>query len=442
MSYEFRLQDPGEGIHEAEIVEILAKEGAMVEEGDNVLAVETDKAVVDISSPVTGRIAEIRVGKGDIVEVGNVLMVFETDEETSAETPADEAETQEKQPEDDKRPEPDREREAEEAEGAGAEEGHEDSAPEPEKGSPPDDGESRGESVKATPAVRGLARELGVDIDEVSPSGKDGRVTERDVRSYAGQDAGDDTSGAGESGEEDRRDDDIAERRSLRSVRRTIARRMAQAWRDIPHVVHHDRVDISALERLRREHEPEIEGVRLTVTPFLMKALAGALREHPEFNAVLDTDNEEILLKKAVNVGVAIDTDRGLMVPVVRDADSKSIAELARELATLSDTVRNQRAKPKMLKGATITLTNIGSIGGTGFSPLISPPQVAIFGAARAELHQVVEGSLDNYDTRIALMLPVCLAFDHRVLDGAQAARFVNTVKRNLADPGALLIHG
>ena len=219
---------------------------------------------------------------------------------------------------------------------------------------------------------------------------------------------------------------------------------MAEAWREIPHVVHHDEANITEMERLRRAHAEEVEvaGGKLTITPFILKALAGAIGEYPRFNAIFDAQEEELVIRGKINIGVALNTDRGLLVPVIRDVDKKSVIDLALELTALSEKLRQERPKSDVLKDGTFTLTNVGSIGGTGFSPLINPPQVAIFGAARAQLRQVLTGDLDNHKSEVRLALPVCVAFDHRVIDGAEAARFMNAIKHLLGDPAELLLHG
>ncbi|MCX2723941.1 dihydrolipoamide acetyltransferase family protein [Roseibium salinum] len=487
MAYEFRLQDPGEGIHEAEIIELKVSKGSHVKEGDDVLVAETDKAAVDIPTPVSGEVIEIRVSEGDIVEVGDVLMVIE---EEGAEAAEDDEKASETQDGDEK--EQDRERDEardearDEEEDQDEKEDHGDKAQdegrdrqttgkskaaeaEPEAGrnkrkSEPKDAqeketdagaseeekdEDRGKAeagsektqrpedgdVQATPAVRGLARELGVKLDEVTGSGEDGRILEEDVRKAA-------EGAQSREGKQAPAEDGVSERVKLRSLRRSTARRMTKAWREIPHVTHHDAIDITEIERMRRKHAADAEesGIKLTLTPFLMKALAGALVEHPRFNARFDAENQEIELVRAVNVGVALDTDRGLIVPVLRDVRRKTLLDLAEELTGISRQLGEDRASPEMLKGGTITLTNVGSIGGTGFTPIINPPQVAIFGAGRAELRQVLEGDIDRATAVTRLILPVCIAFDHRVNDGADAARFMNSVKLLMSDPQQFML--
>jgi pyruvate dehydrogenase E2 component (dihydrolipoamide acetyltransferase) len=294
----------------------------------------------------------------------------------------------------------------------------------------------------ATPAVRKLAKEHDIDLKSIDGSGKDGRVLKEDIQAVI-------ESGAEEKAERRSKEGKGAvekeegKREPLRSIRRATARRMAKSWAEIPHVTHHEKVEITAMEQVRKDHADtvEAEGGKLTLTPFLIKALAAGLREHPRFNARLDMEQEEIVYQDALNIGVALDTERGLMVPVIREVDRKSVIDLALELGELADKLReNNRASRDLLRGGTFTLTNVGALGGTGFSPIINHPEVAIFGAARARLEQIVEGTIDMPTSRTSLMLPVCVAFDHRVNDGADAARFMNTVKRLLEDPDELLI--
>ena len=439
------------------------------EEGDNILIAETDKAAVEIPAPVSGELTEFKVAEGDIVKVGEVLAVFNEDgssqtgdgegsektsskPEGSSKTTDSKAAEQEEDSddssgrdgdqteasrtgaaEDTSRQDPTAKAERIAASGSGQEQADEKTGDEVEKKSGEDD-------VLATPAVRGLAREHKIDLAGLEGSGKDGRILEEDVRKAAGsgtsKDEEHEAATAGDAG------DTSAERIKLRSIRRSTAKQVSRAWAEIPHVTHQDEIDITDLEILRRNHAAQAEevGAKLTLTPFIVKALAGALGEHPRFNARFDTDNEEIELVRAVNVGVAIDTERGLLVPVIRNAQSKTVMGLAKELAHISDKLKEQRADKDMLRGGTITLTNVGSIGGTGFMPIINPPQVAIFGAARAGLKSVFTGDLDNARTSTRLVLPVCLTFDHRVNDGADAARFMNSIKRLLSDPEELAL--
>ncbi|MBN1261162.1 MAG: 2-oxo acid dehydrogenase subunit E2 [Anaerolineae bacterium] len=434
MSREFKLPDLGEGIHEAEIREILVSVGDEVAEDADILVVETDKAVVDIPSPYGGTVTAINVESGDWVSVGDTLITFD-DEEEGAATKVQEA--PEAEP-----PEPQQEPQAQEK------------APEPPKGRP----------VPASPATRRLARELGVDLREAPASGPSGRVTSEDVRAFAEQET-EPKKGKPQKGWKERaaRPLEISapelpdftlwgevERVPVRSVRREIARQMTLSWSQIPHVTHQDRVDITDLERLRNQHKAEIAeaGGSLTLTIFVMKALVTALKAYPRFNASFDPGSGEIVLKRYYHVGVAVDTDRGLIVPVIRDVERKSIRELAIELQDLVTRTRAGEATLEEMQGGTFTITNVGVLGGASFAPIINFPEVAILGMARARWQPVVRPSPKvpdqtgpNLDIAPRFMLPLILTFDHRVLDGADAGRFMRTLVEMLEDPERLLLN-
>lgn len=407
MAREFLLPDPGEGIHEAEILEIHVSPGDEVKDGDPLFSVETDKAVVDIPASFDGEIADISVEVGDVASVGAVLLTYTPlgeralDEEPAAET------------------EPGFQ---EERVFTGAEETSQHVKQRP---------------VPASPATRSLARRLGVDLHEIEGSGPEGRIEPGDVEAAAGEE---------EEGRLARHEEksEVGEEGitwiDLRGVRRASALQMARSWREIPHVTHHDVADITELERLRQDHAREIEeeGGKLSLTVFLVKAVAVALAEHPRFNASIDVENERIALKEHVNIGVAVDTDEGLVVPVIKDVATKSMAEIAVELPALAQRMRDGDRSLEDFEDGTFTITNPGGIGGTSFEPIINHPEVAILGAAQARR---VPTYLDGKEELVArIQLPLVLAFDHRVNDGADAARFMNTVKSLLEDPAELAL--
>ncbi len=426
MPVEFRLPDLGEGIHEGEIIEVLVKVGDNVLDGQTVLIVETDKATVEVPAPVTGKVEEIRVKAGQMVGVGTVLIVFSREGESLAkaapEPPLPPAPTPEAHP-----------------------------APFPKPGEAPAKGPG---PVPAAPSTRRLARELGVDLRMVTPSGPGGRVTPEDVRAYSEKAKPEAPKPAvapmGLSTPVPIRPPAMpqfdalgpVEHVPLRSVRRATAKHLALAWSQVPHVTHMDVADITDLEEFRQRGKQRVErqGGTLSMTSIMLKAVAGALRKFPRFNSSIDMDKEEILLKHYYHIGVAVDTDRGLLVPVIRDVDRKSIPELAIELAQLAEKARQGKTTPEDLSGGTFTITNIGSIGGTAFSPIINYPEVAILGMARARLQPVVMGDLENHAVVARLMLPLIITFDHRVLDGAEAARFLSTIIEALESPENLLM--
>jgi len=488
MTNEFTLQDPGEGIHEAEILEVLVSEGDTVEEGQDVLVVETDKAAIEIPSPQAGTIAKIAVSEGDIVSVGDVLLTFDNGasdrtgksngKDAGAPNEADESEADASGKAESEEDETEKADEAA-AGGDGGEEpfetddpsvaakmetGDDDESTEAESGRDAEKSKVEAESddaepkkrrdgpVPAAPAVRRIARELNVDLTDIEGTGPDGRVTEDDVRKAGdGKEPSEDKQKRQKRAESTSQPDYArwgeVERIKLRSVRRATARRMSKAWAEIPHVAHQDRADITALEDFRKRHEAEIEeeGGALTLTVFLLKAAAAALREFPRFNASFDTETDEIVLKRYYHIGMALDSERGLLVPVFRDVDSKSVSELAVELKQLTKKARDGKAEPDDMRGGSFTLTNVGGIGGSAMMPIINHPQVAILGATQARREPVFANPDDAsaggpMQIEARLMLPLTLTFDHRVADGADAARFMNTVIETLADPEAFAL--
>lgn len=444
MSRTFKLPDLGEGIHEAEVVAILVKQGDQIQEGQPFMEVETDKARVELPSPYTGVVEEIRVNQDDTVKVGTVLVVFGDGESQSP--PVVKTETANGGPaagmvERTRRP----------SSADGPARGESPSVPRKEDVAGP---------VPASPATRRLARDMGIDLRKVAPSGPSGLVTAQDVRSFAERalqrqeraappeplaEVPSQMSEALPPAVESQELPDFArwgrvERVPLRSVRRSTARHMALAWSRIPHVNHQDVADLTALEAYRRAHKGEAEAVegQLTTTVFVMKAVVAALKAFPRFNCTLDMTSEEMILKSYYHLGVAADTERGLVVPVVRDVDRKSLLDLSVELKAVAERARAGGTTLEEMQGGTFTITNIGALGGTGFAPIINYPEVAILGMGRARLQPVVVGDETNYEIVPRLMMPLVLAFDHRVADGADAARFMRAVIDVLENPDRL----
>jgi pyruvate dehydrogenase E2 component (dihydrolipoamide acetyltransferase) len=418
MARAFVLPDLGEGLVEAEVVRVLVKEGDVIVEDAPLLEVETDKARVEIPSPMSGRVERVHVAPRQTVRVGEVLVTFaDAGAPRVAAAPAAVAAS----------PPP----------------------PRPASTMPPSDG-----PVPATPATRRLARELGIDLRTVRGSGRGGRVTDDDVRAAASRPAGDAAAAPPPAAPDAARP--LArvgleppplprfeqwgpvERQPLSHLRRTIAERMALSAALVPHVTHFDRADITDLYALVRRNVDRARerGVTLTLTSFLVRAAALALRDHPQFNASLDAAAGELIVKRYHHLGVAVATERGLIVPVLRDVDAKPVLELARELAALAQRVREGKASLDDLRGGTFTITNIGALGGTGAMPIINYPEVAILGVARAREEPVVrDGAI--VARRI---LPLSLTFDHRVADGADGARFAADIVRRLEHPDELLL--
>ena len=425
MSQAFKLPDLGEGIHEGEILAVSVSVGQEVKEGDIILEVETDKAAVEIPSPYTGTVEEIFVKPGDIVNVGDVMMTFSGGKEAG-------------------------EAEAEIATAKPAPSPAEQPAP------PPSPAGAKTGPVPASPATRRLARELGVDLHQVTPTGPAGLVTAEDVRNLADKGQAAPAAAAPAAVVAVGHPVDAVlpelpdftkwgsvERLPFRSIRRATARQMSLAWSQIPHVNSQDVVDVTKLEAFRQKHKAEIESIggKLTLTVFALKAIATALKTYPNFNATLDTTNSEIIIKHYYNIGVAVNTDSGLIVPVVRDVDRKSIRELAVELNDLVQRTRARKTAVEEMQGGTFTITNAGAMGGGFFAPIINYPEVAILGVGQARMQPVVrEKEKGNFVIVPRLMMPVVLCIDHRVLDGADAVRFLKVLVDTLEDPDELLI--
>ena len=462
MDYEFKMPDPGEGIHEAEIVDVLVSEGDDVEEEDSVLVIETDKATNEIPSPVSGKVKKINVAADDTVKVGDVLMVFDVAEEEAEKAEEEEPSSEEGAEETSEEDREERPAKAKKEEKPEPEEKKKKTEKKPESDEK-ETGKRKDRPVPAAPSTRRLARELGVDIHDVPASGPGGRVLAEDVKAFAeGETKAPEKKE--KTAEEKKRPEKAAperkapaeapelpdftqwgpvERRPLKSIRRATARRMAQSWAEIPHVVHQDEADITELEAFRQERKSDIEekGGALTLTIFALKAAVAALKAHPRFNASLDMDAREIIIKRHYHIGVAVDTDRGLLVPVIRDVDRKSILELAKELPELAQRTRDGEIGLEEMSGGTFTITNIGPIGGTSFSPIINYPQCAILGLARGKLKPVIRQTAGGgHKTEPRLTVPVMLGFDHRLCDGADAARFVNRIIDAFRSPESLMM--
>jgi pyruvate dehydrogenase E2 component (dihydrolipoamide acetyltransferase) len=422
MARDFRLPDLGEGTSEGEVLKVLVAEGDIVAEDQPLFEIETDKAAIEVPSPYAGRVLHIHVHEGDMVAVGAVLVTIAEGADEPVRTPEERTATPRASV-----------------------------------------GRERGEVAKpvlATPATRRRAHELGVDLHAIRGTGPDGRVTDADVEAFARRAADQPRSSAERGPEPSKRPLAIApalaqgatqlpplpdftqwgavERVPLRSVRRRIAEHMTLAHALIPHVSHFDRADITALEAFRQKHHAEgrAHDAQLTLTTFVLKAAVAALKQHPRFNASVDHEKGELVLKHYYHLGVAVDTERGLIVPVLRDVDRKSVWELAAELGQLAERTRAGKAEREELRGGTFTITNIGSLGGTGMVPIINFPEVAILGLARARQEPVVvDGAIVP-----RLILPLSLTFDHRIADGADAARFITDLVRDLEDPDRLLL--
>ncbi len=418
MAFEFKFPDIGEGLTEGEIVRWLVKEGDGIKEGQPLVEVETDKALAEIPSPRTGVILKIMAKEKEVVKVGQVIVVIGEKGEAVGVTPPP--------------PRPKSVGVVGELEEAPEEVAAVAAMVAPMKPA------FVSEHALATPAVRALAREFGVDINRVQGTGSEGRVLEKDVRQAA--------EGKGKPVEEVKKPAKVkkydlygyVERIPLRGVRRSIAKAMVKSKYTAPHVSAMDEADVTELWQIREKEKKvaERKGIKLTILPFVIKAVIAGLMEHPFLNATLDDDNEEILLKKYFNIGLATDTPEGLMVPVVKNAKDKSIFELAQESAQLAEKARSRTIDLADLKGGTFTITNYGAVRGIYGTPIINHPEVAILGIGRIQEKPVVR----EEKVVIRRILPLSLSFDHRVVDGAEAARFLNTVIARLEDPDLILL--
>lgn len=426
MPYEFKFPDIGEGLTEGEIVRWLVKEGDQIKEGQPLVEVETDKALAEIPSPRTGIILKILAKEKEIVKVGQGIVVFgEKGEKAEVSAP---------------KPKPEEPPPRPKSVGVVGElEEAPEETPVVQAKAEPVRPALVSEHAVATPAVRALARELGVDINQVKGAGPEGRVTEQDVR-QAVEKKEKPPEGEPKEGKKVKKYDlyGYVDRIPLRGVRRSIAKAMVRSMYTAPHVTAMDEADVTELWQIR-EKEKKVaatKGIRLTILPFIIKATIAGLLEHPYLNATLEDENEEIVIKKYYNIGVATDTPEGLMVPVVKNAKDKSILQIAEELTQLTEKARNRKIDLADLKGGTFTITNYGALRGIYGTPIINHPEVAILGVGRIKDTPVVrDGKIE-----IRKILYLALSFDHRVVDGAEAARFLNTLITRLEDPDLILL--
>jgi pyruvate dehydrogenase E2 component (dihydrolipoamide acetyltransferase) len=445
MPTEFKLPELGENVSAGDVVRILVTPGQSVAKDQTVLELETDKATIEVPSSVEGTVKDVRIKQGERIKVGQVVLVL--DDGGSAAAPAPKAAAAPEPKAAAARPEP--KPEAKQAQKKAEPESADASSrpkradvvdisrgvrPEPAARGGEDAGDAEGPAPPAAPSVRRLARELGIDIRRVSGTGPAGRISTDDVQAYVRNAlAGGGGAGAAAVPLPDFAKWGDVERKPMSNIRRKTAEHLGHAWSVIPHVTQHDKADITSLEELRKQYAPQAEkaGGKLTITAIALKIVAGALQRFPQFNASADMANGEIVYKKFVNVGVAADTDRGLLVPVIRDVDRKGIVELSVELAKLSEKARAGKLSLEDMQGGGFTITNLGGIGGTSFTPIVNWPEVAILGISRGALEPIHNGS--SFEPR--LMLPLSLSYDHRVIDGADGARFLRWVAQAFEQP-------
>jgi pyruvate dehydrogenase E2 component (dihydrolipoamide acetyltransferase) len=454
MTIEYKLPDLGEDIETGDVIGVFVSVGDTVVEDQALLEIETDKAAIEIPAPAGGTIKEVHIKEGDTIKVGQLLVTIDDGKAKTKSSQVKEiAKTQdevieevaEKEVEEemDANPEP----EPQKVELNTTQDLTEDS----EENEIPDATEPLAKNaVAASPTIRRMARELRIDINLVEGTGPGGRISEDDIRNYAPgkrskpksepqapeppviepQDLKDKVS-SDKWGNIDRT--------PMSKVRKLTAERLTKAW-IAPHVTQYDKADITELEKLRKEFGDSVTkaGGKLTMTSIILKVIASALKAFPEFNASVDMENEEILYKKYYNIGVAVDTDRGLLVPVIKDVNKKNITKLSVELSELSEKARNKKITVNELQGGTFTISNLGGIGGTYFSPVLNAPEVAILGISRSAIEPVyIDGGFLP-----RLMLPLSLSYDHRLIDGADAIRFLRWIIEALEEPFKIPLEG
>jgi len=416
---EFRLPDLGEGIDSAIVTAVMVKPGDAVALGQNVIAVETDKASLEIPSDSAGTVESIAVKQGDKLPVGAVILTLAAS--TGPASGGREPAVREAKPEP-KEQKPDRN----------------EPPPAPEQSAHAD--RSPKNAIAAGPATRRLARELGVALPEIQPTGRGGRVTLDDIKGFVRNRMA--TGGAREPASGFTMPDfskfGEIEKKKVPNIRQTIAKNLTLGWRTMPMVTQFDAADITELEAARKrtvESTPK-GSPKITMTILAIKAVVAAIREFPQFASSFDMPAGELILKKYFHIGIAVDTERGLVVPVVRDADKKSIRDLAAEVGTLAEKARAGKLAIDEMRGGVFTITNLGGIGGTSFTPIVNFPEVAILGMSRSTLQPVVR------DGEIVprLMLPLSLTYDHRAIDGADGARFTTRLVQLFSDPLRLLM--
>ncbi len=481
MAEEFKLPDLGEGIESGDVVQVHVSEGDTIDAEQTVVEVETDKAVLEVPCPFGGKVTGVHVSQGDKVQVGAKLITVDANGQASGDTdskdaPAEEEKAEAKEPEsppeeetkgapapaEAKEPEKPEKAEQESATKKEEKPSEQESAPSRPERKPPartESGDTREDdaNIPAGPATRRLARELGVELRDLAAAYPNTRLTEQHVKDFVKGDrgeAGGAPSKPASSGAAAPAQNAAAQAASgdlpdftqwgeiepvaFSSLQRKTADHLHNSWVTAPHVTQFDEAEIDALEKLRkryREREPEL---RLTVTAFILKAVAVALKAFPEFNSSLDTQNSQLILKKYYHIGLAVDTEAGLIVPVLRNVDKKRVLELAKEMNEIAERTRQRKVELSELRGGTFTVTNLGGIGGTAFTPIINYPEVAILGVSRGRKVP----TLENGSLTTKLMLPLSLSYDHRVVNGADGARFLRKVVDLLEDPELLLLEG
>ncbi len=477
MAIEVKIPQVAEGVESATVAEVLVSEGDKVEKDQSLISVESDKTSVEIPSSDSGTVEEIKVSEGDEVKVGDVILTLtetdseekededesenndetekeseekeeseKKDEESKKDTDSDEKEEEVEEEKFDKTEKEEKGKEKKKKSAESEEEKEEEAEEKTEKESEKkkqeksdkkeSDKEKNEENLPAaSPGVRRLARELGVDIHKIKT--ENDRISKEDVKAFAKKGEESSTESTSTSlpdfsqwGE--------TEEKKFSSIRSATAKNVSKAWKEIPHVFQFEEAEISGIQKYIDEHQEKAKdaGGKLTITAILVKICATALRQFPKFNASIDFENQKMILKKYINIGVAVDTDKGLLVPVIKNADRKSILEISTEITTLAQKARDGELKPDEMKGGNFSISNLGGIGGTNFTPIVLPPQVAILGVSRAQKRPIYKDD----ELEAGTILPLSLSYDHRQIDGAEGIRFLKWIAQALEDPYAALL--
>ena len=427
--YEYKFSDIGEGIQEGKILEWVVEKGDEVEDGDTLVVVETDKINAELPAPVDGIIVKLGAEEGDTIEVGDLLVVIDDGEDTEEEKSEDDQKQTEHEDED-QTDESEDENEDEDKGGVVGELEESDDVIAPSEESSHSDGTSK--RTPATPAARKFASENDIDLDDVDATGEDGRVLKADIVDHLAQShqAEYEPEVTVKAKENDRRED-------ISSLRKTIVETMSKSKKIIPHSTLMDDVVVDDLVALRDKHKEDAknEGVKLTYLPFIIKALSKTIKKYPKFNASFDHENKQIIYRAHQHIGIAVDTENGLIVPNIKDADTLGIYPLANEIERLATLSQKRKIQMEDLSGGTVSITNFGALGSKTGTPIIKHPEVAILGIGKIEKKPIVRDD----EILAAYVLPLSITFDHRIIDGAEAGRFMNTLKSYLMDPMHLL---
>lgn len=486
MAKDLKVPHLADGVDSAQVSEILVSVGDEIQEGDSVIAVDTDKASVEVPATEGGKIKEIKISEGDEVKTGDVIIILEGsggakqsgDEKESEEDNQDEEESQDEEEKKSEEKDDGSDEDDEEVNDSGEEnkkddesdensdksesessdddeedekkaqdqnddedkEKSEESSADKKSGKASEDKENGYQAVAAAPSVRRLARELGVDIKAISGSGKSGRISENDVKSFA-ENKGDSSAPVSKGSSGDLPDFSQwgnIETKPLNNIRKITARGMHNSWNVVPHVTQFDEADLTDLSAYQKKigQKAAQKGAKITVTAILTKLAAQVLRQFPNVNASVDMAKEEMILKNYYHIGIAVDTPKGLLVPVIRDVDKKGLLDIALEIQELSEKARAGKLSREEMQGGTFTISNLGGIGGTSFTPIVYHPQVAILGVSRSVVKPVYQG--EEFEPRE--IIPLSLSYDHRAIDGADGARFLRGLCDAIEDPFKALL--